>query len=99
MNRNTVCMGAIALLAAASVSAQTSPDEYSEWEKEIARSFYEMDSNRDGGLDREEVVRNPPLETHFSMADMNDDGRITVEEFAAFEILVESIEAGQAPSI
>ncbi|SCZ66466.1 EF hand [Thiohalomonas denitrificans] len=98
MNRNAVWFGVVALLGTAHLSAQTA-DDFSEWEKEIARSFAELDANRDGVLDREEVGQHP-LETHFSMADMDEDGQISVEEFAAFEILVESIEAaGQGPSI
>ncbi|WP_303907987.1 EF-hand domain-containing protein [Thiohalomonas denitrificans] len=99
MKWNSLGIGAVALLGAASLSAQTA-DDFSEWEKEIAHSFAEMDANRDGVLDREEVGQNPPLETHFSMADMDKDGHISVEEFAAFEILVESIEAAERePSI
>lgn len=99
MNRNAVCIGAATLLGVTGLSAQTTPDDFSEWEREIAQSFVELDANGDGVLDREEAVDNPPLGTHFSMADMDGDQQITIEEFAAFEILVDSIETSEDSSI
>ncbi len=99
MKRSALGLGVVALFGLSGLAAQTAPDEYTQWEKEIARSFIDLDTDGDRALNPEEAAERPPLGSHFSMADIDGNGQLSVEEFAAFEILQDSIEIRSEPSI
>lgn len=46
------------------------------------KSFMDLDSNRDGVIDRKEALASPALAKSFDSVDANNDGRISVEEYA-----------------
>ena len=47
-----------------------------------AKSFAELDTNRDGVIDRKEAQASPALAKSFEAVDVNGDGRVSVEEYA-----------------
>jgi hypothetical protein len=47
-------------------------------------TFVGVDTNRDGFVDRTEVVATSPMHPHFDQIDSNDDGRATQEEVETF---------------
>lgn len=47
-------------------------------------TFVGVDSNRDGFIDRTEVVATSPMHPHFDQIDSNDDGRATQAEVETF---------------
>jgi len=47
-------------------------------------TFVGVDTNRDGFIDRTEVVATSPMHPHFDQIDSNDDGRATQEEVETF---------------
>ena len=50
-----------------------------------AAEFAKLDKNKDGALDKSEAVMEPKLLGKWADADVNKDGKISREEFLAFE--------------
>ena len=48
--------------------------------------FTQLDANRDGSLSMEEASVDPVLQSSWSDADANQDGRLERAEFSAFEL-------------
>ena len=90
-------LGAAGLMAAMPVAAQTQkPSTTSETGKsstmaparagdDSAAEFAKLDKNKDGYIDKAEAVMEPKLLGKWSEADINKDGKISKDEFLAFE--------------
>lgn len=68
--------------------AQQNPEE------EAAPSeFTRLDSNGDGRLSPDEAAQMSPLDSHFYLADLDNDGVLDEVEFKAFEMLMETVDS------
>ncbi len=90
-------LGAAGLMTAFPSAAQTqNPSKSSETSKpstmaparageDDAAEFAKLDKNNDGFVDKAEAVLEPKLLAKWTQADTNKDGKISKEEFLAFE--------------
>lgn len=60
--------------------------------------FKQLDVNRDGVIDRDEAAIDPDVSAVFDEINTSGTGRITVEEFAAWEEVSEEPAAGEPPA-
>lgn len=58
-----------------------------------ASEFERLDTDGDGRLSRSEAAAKSPLDSHFYLADLDEDGTLDEVEFRAFEILMETVES------